>query len=186
MKDKKKILSIVGIVLLIILVVVGTTYAIYTWAMDEDITGTFECFNINYVKGQDIGSDDNHRVFMASSDYIGGISASVIVSTDPKCTITNGTGTLYINTDSSTSSILLTSGALKYQIVENSITMGESGTITSTGSIAIDNIEVTTTAKQFTVYVWLDGNMISNDISSEILSSSYIGDISMRVESGDL
>ena len=122
---------------------------------------------------------------MVSDDYTGGLFASVVVNIDSGCTI-NGIGTLYLNTDTTTSSILLTSGALKYQVIENSLTKPVSGTITSTGKVAIyENIEVNNTPKQLSVSVWLDSSMITDSNRDEILSSVYKGSISMKVESGD-
>lgn len=184
---KKKVIVTIVFVILLIVLVVGATYAVYTWAVDDiGISGnTNECFRVNYVKGQDIGSENESRIFMPSDDYTGGLYASVIVDMDKEC-INNGVGTLYLNTDESTSEILLTSGVLKYQIIINSLTLGPSGTITSTGITAIgENLNIVDSA-QFTVVVWIDGNMINSSNLNEILSSSYIGSISMKVESGDL
>lgn len=181
--NKKKL--ILGIILGIILIS-GTTYAIYTWAASLMVEGRTECFRVNYIKGQDIGSDSESKILMMSNDYTGGLYSSVVVNIDSKCTIDNGIGTLYLNTDTITSSILLTSGALKYQVIENSLTKPASGTITSTGKVAIyDNIEVTNNPKQLSVSVWLDSSMITDSNRDEILSSVYKGSISMKVESGD-
>ena len=183
---KKKVIYSIIIVSVIIILSVAVTYAVYTFSGVVNISGTSECFDVNYVKGQDIGSDSNSRTLMVSDDYTGGLFASVIVSIDNNCTIDNGIGTLYLNTDTTTSSILLTSGALKYQVIENSLTKPASGTITSTGKVAIyENIEVNNTPKQLSVSVWLDSSMITDSNRDEILSSVYKGSISMKVESGD-
>ena len=183
---KNKLIATIIFVISLIVIVGGSTYAIYTWATKEDINGSTECFKVNYVKGQDIGSDNEHRVLMPSHDYTEGLYATVIVGMDSNC-IGNGVGTLYLNTDESTSDALLSSGALKYQIIENSLTLGSSGTISSTGQLIIgENLEITNYLKQYTVIVWLDGSLVNNDNSSEILSSTYKGNISMKVESGDL
>ena len=179
----KKLLMVIAFILIGVISITGITYAIYTWAMSEQISGTTECFDINYIKGQDISG----RTLQPSNDYTGGIAASVIVSTDSTCSITNGVGTLYLTTDESTSDILLTSGVLKYQIVENSLTLLESGTISNTGEMLIgENIEVISSPKQLSIFVWLDGSLINDDNVEEILASSYSGSISMSVESGDL
>lgn len=184
---RKKLILIILLVIVGIISVVGITYAIYTWAMSEDVTGVAECFEIDYVKGSDIGSANENRVFMPSNDYTGGLVATVIVRTNPKCTITNGIGTLYLNTDSATSEILLTSGALKYQVIENSITKIANGTVSSTGELPIySNFNVTTEYKQYTVSVWIDSSMMNDSNTEDILASSYIGNISMKVESGDI
>lgn len=185
MKNWKLVLLIV---LLIVLVVGGSTYAYYTWAIKGiNIKGNAECFNVDYDKGQDIGSDNNARTLLVSDDYTGGLFASVIVNLDKNCTITNGVGTLYLTTDDSTSSALLSSGALKYQIVENGMVLTDkTGTITSTGKIPIyEDIVVNTSAKQISVAVWVDGNLLTSSNTESILASSYIGKISMKVESGD-
>ena len=186
MSGKKKVIVPIVFVMLLIILISGTTYAIYTWATKEIIDGSTECFKVNYIKGQDIGSENEHKVLMPSADYTEGLYATVIVSMNSSC-ISNGTGTLYLNTDATTSNILLSSGALKYQVIENSLTLGSSGTISSTGQLTIkENFEVTTTPKQYTVIVWLDGSIITDDNASQILSSTYKGSISMKIESGDL
>lgn len=184
---KKKVSVTIVFVILLIVLVAGATYAVYTWAVDDiGVAGRAECFKVNYVKGQDIGSENESRIFMPSDDYTGGLYASVVVDMDKEC-INNGVGTLYLDTDESTSEILLTSGVLKYQIIINSLTLGQSGTITSAGITAIgENLNITDDFTQYTVVVWIDGNMINSSNLNEILSSSYIGSISMKVESGDL
>ena len=87
---KKKL---VMIIILLVIGIIGVTYAVYTWAISLLITGTAECFEVNYVKGQDIGSDSNSRTLIMSEDYIGGLFASVSVSTDSNSTINNAIGT---------------------------------------------------------------------------------------------
>lgn len=183
----KKLWIIILFIVIGITSIASVTYAIYTWAVPNiDIGGNLECFEIDYVKGQDIGSENKHRVLMPSIDYSEGLFASVAVGVKPNCTI-NGIGTLYLNTDSSTSSILLTSGALKYQVIKNSLTKVSSGTISTLGELPIyENFDVTTELTQYTVSVWLDTSMINDDNANDILSSSYVGSISMRAESGDI
>lgn len=179
----KKNTLIILLVLLGIIAVAGATYAIYTWAFQEHLSGVSECFKVDYTKGQDIGSENNSRLFMPSADYRGGLYASVLVNTKDTCDLTEGVGTLYLTTDDSTSDTLLSSGMLKYQIVENEITLAASGTITSKGTIPIyNNIPINTEKKKISVSVWIDGNMLTDSNIEEILSSSYVGKISMRVE----
>ena len=135
MKNSKIILLVIGLIVL----VAGSTYAVYTWAIKNvNVNGISECFKVDYDKGQDIGSVNNSRTLLVSDDYTGGLFASVIVNLNKNCTITNGIGTLYLEVDNTTSSSLLTSGALKYQIVENGFptTNKGIGTITSTGKLS--------------------------------------------------
>ena len=184
MKNNKLLYSIL-IVLLIILLSVGITYAIYTWTGSVNISGTSECFEVNYVKGQDIGSEESPAKLSLASSYTEGLSTVVKVNLNDTCTILNGTGTLYLNTDSITSNILLTSNVLKYQVLDGTTEI-TNGVITSTGTLAIyDNIPITNEEKSITVYIWIDGNLVTNDNVNDVLSSIYKGNISMSVESGD-
>ena len=181
----KKLLYSILTVLLIAIVSVGITYAWLSWSSSVNIGGTSECFDVNYVKGQDIGSDSNQANFSLASSYKEGLSSVLKVNLKDTCTITNGTGTLYLNTDSTTSSILLTSGVLKYQVLDGTNEVAN-GTVTKTGSLAIyKDIAITSTVKELTVYVWLDGSLVNDSNSNDILASVYKGNITMSIESGD-
>ena len=181
----KKLLYSILTVLLIAIVSVSVTYAWLSWSSSVNIGGTSECFDVNYVKGQDIGSDSNPANFSLASTYTEGLSSVIKVNLKDTCTISNGTGTLYLNTDTTTSSILLTSGVLKYQVLEGTNEVAN-GTVNSTGNLAIyKDIAITSTVKELTVYVWLDGSLVNDSNSNDILSSIYKGNITMSIESGD-
>ena len=182
---KKKVIYSIIIVSVIIILSVAVTYAVYTFSAVVNISGTSECFDVNYVKGQDIGSDSNPANFSLASTYTEGLSSVIKVNLKDTCTISNGTGTLYLNTDSTTSSILLTSNVLKYQVLEGTNEVA-SGIVSSTGNLPIyNNIEINNQVKELTVYIWIDGSLVNNDNSNDILSSVYKGNISMSIESGD-
>ena len=172
--------------LLIIIVSVSITYAWLSWSGVVNISGTSECFEVNYVKGQDIGSDSNPANFSLASTYTEGLSSVIKVNLKDTCTITNGTGTLYLNTDTSvTSSTLLSGKLLKYQVLDGTTPVG-SGIVSSAESVEIyKDIPITTTVKTITVYIWLDGNLVTEQNQNEILSSVYKGHISMDIKSGD-
>ena len=172
--------------LLIIIVSVNITYAWLSWSGVVNISGTSECLDVNYVKGQDIGSDSNPANFVLASTYTEGLSSVIKVNLKDTCTITNGTGTLYLNTDTSvTSSTLLSGKLLKYQVLDGTTSVG-SGIVSSAESIEIyKDIPITTTVKTITVYIWLDGNLVTEQNQNEILSSVYKGHISMDIKSGD-
>ena len=181
----KKLLYSILTVLLIAIVSVSVTYAWLSWSSSVNIGGTSECFDVNYVKGQDIGSDSNPANFSLTSTYTEGLSSVIKVNLKDTCTISNGTGTLYLNTDTTTSSILLTSGVLKYQVLEGATEVAN-GIVSSTGNLPIyNNIEINNEVKQLTVYIWIDGSLVNDSNSSDILSSIYKGNITMSIESGD-
>ena len=183
---KKKVIYSIIIVSVIIILSVAVTYAVYTFSGSVNISGTSECFDVNYVKGQDIGSDRNPANFVLASTYTEGLSSVIKVNLKDTCTITNGTGTLYLNTDTSvTSSTLLSGKLLKYQVLDGTTSVG-SGIVSSAESIEIyKDIPITTTVKTITVYIWLDGNLVTEQNQNEILSSVYKGHISMDIKSGD-
>jgi hypothetical protein len=183
---KKKVIYSIIIVSVIIILSVAVTYAVYTFSGSVNISGTSECFDVNYVKGQDIGSDSNPANFVLASTYTEGLSSVIKVNLKDTCTITNGTGTLYLNTDTSvTSSTLLSGKLLKYQVLDGTTPVG-SGIVSSAESIEIyKDIPITTTVKTITVYIWLDGNLVTEQNQNEILSSVYKGHISMDIKSGD-
>ncbi len=183
---KKKAIYSIIIVSVIIILSVAVTYAVYTFSGSVNISGTSECFDVNYVKGQDIGSDSNPANFVLASTYTEGLSSVIKVNLKDTCTITNGTGTLYLNTDTSvTSSTLLSGKLLKYQVLDGTTSVG-SGVVSSAENIEIyKDIPITTTVKTITVYIWLDGNLVTEQNQNEILSSVYKGHISMDIKSGD-
>ena len=183
---KKKVIYSIIIVSVIIILSVAVTYAVYTFSGSVNISGTSECFDVNYVKGQDIGSDSNPANFVLASTYTEGLSSVIKVNLKDTCTITNGTGTLYLNTDTSvTSSTLLSGKLLKYQVLDGTTSVG-SGIVSSAENIEIyKDIPITTTVKTITVYIWLDGNLVTEQNQNEILSSVYKGHISMDIKSGD-
>ena len=183
---KKKVIYSIIIVSVIIILSVAVTYAVYTFSGSVNISGTSECFDVNYVKGQDIGSDSNPANFVLASTYTEGLSSVIKVNLKDTCTITNGTGTLYLNTDTSvTSSTLLSGKLLKYQVLDGTTSVGN-GIVSSAENIEIyKDIPITTTVKTITVYIWLDGNLVTEQNQNEILSSVYKGHISMDIKSGD-
>ena len=142
---KKKVIYSIIIVSVIIILSVAVTYAVYTFSGSVNISGTSECFDVNYVKGQDIGSDSNPANFVLASTYTEGLSSVIKVNLKDTYTISNGTGNLPI----------------------------------------YNNIEINNEVKQLTVYIWIDGSLVNNDNSNDILSSVYKGNISMSIESGD-
>ena len=183
---KKKVIYSIIIVSVIIILSVAVTYAVYTFSGVVNISGTSECFEVNYVKGQDIGSDSNPANFALASTYTEGLSLVIKVNLKDTCTITNGTGTLYLNTDTSvTSSTLLSGKLLKYQVLDGTTPVGN-GIVSSAENIEIyKDIPITTTVKTITVYIWVDGNLVTEQNQNEILSSVYKGHISMDIKSDD-
>ena len=179
MKNGKIILLVIGLIVL----VTGTTYAIYTWRGKSFIKGEFECFDVNYTKGREIGSNENKATLELGSSALDGLSSTMEVSLNDKCSITVGSGTLYLDVDSTTSDILITSGILKYQVVHGNSFISEGVVSVKGRNIVAEDIKITDNVMPITVVVWLDSDIVNDSNKEAILSSTFSGKINIKVES---
>lgn len=176
MKKSKLILLII----LLVMVITGVTYAVYTWKGNAFVKGASECFGVNYVKGRNIGGNELLRLGESPLD---GLSSTIEVSLNSKCTITVGEGILYLDIDNSTTDVLLSSGALKYQVINGNNLVCE-GVLSSKGrNIICDNIRITDNIVTIIFIVWLDNSLVTDTNIEEILSSTFSGKINLKVES---
>lgn len=181
MKNKKLFKIIMGVLLLIV-VVSGTTYAAFVWSSENiNISGTSDCFVIDYTKGTDILDGD----LQLGTIYTDGLSTAVKAKLSDTCNIENAVGTLYINIDAITSDFLITNKIIRYQVLEDGVEVANgSGTISNKGITNIyENIEITKTEKTYTVYIWMSINDANDNNLSNIMSSSFSSAIGMRAES---
>ena len=179
-KNKNIVRTIVG-VLILILLVVGVTYAYFAWKSNNtNITGTSGCFDINYDKGQDIGSTDSPYGLKSTCTYSEGASASVTMNIDGSCT-TTGVASINLITNSFTlydSSDAFSRGenVLKYQVVkvnganEEEIE-GCSGYITNSSTKSLCEVDLSYTATSYKVYLYLD----CNTVTTSYIGASYSG-----------
>ena len=178
----KKILIISSVVLLFISTI-GITYAVYTWGYNTKMKGSSNCFEVVYTKGRNIGNNNGETSLVAGYNFSSGLSTSVVVHLNEGCSVSLGKGTLYLNTEDETSDILLSSGALKYQVIDGNSFI-TSGTLTSKGNLTIYNdFNITYADRVLTVIVWLDKSLINGTNEEKIEKSSYKGYISLDVES---
>lgn len=176
MKSKTKyIMLIVGIISLGLLLT-GGTYAYLTFTAsvtNGKYNSTSECFLVDYTAGNAITG-----TLFQSKTPKGGLSGSVTMNINSDCNVP-GKASIILNVGSSTSSILLSEGALKYAIYTNvNSSPVSSGTITSTGNIALndanaDAYQLSQTAKTYYIYVWLDGTEANNNYV-DLFFSGYI------------
>ncbi len=172
MRKAKLVGTIFGIALFITLIA-GFTYAWISWQSDNiNISGTSDCFDIDYGISQQIGSASTKGSLEMSSSYTGGLSAKVSLALKSTCTNVSGTATLYLNTSSASANVL--KGALKYTVLKDS-TVVSTGVISSSNKITLaSNIDVSsTTPITYTVYVWLDGSIADNSYAN-VTYNGYI------------
>lgn len=179
MNKYKKYMIISLIILTITLICTTGTYAYYTWSGRTTVSGLSECFDINYLKGRDITSNS----LKLGTSPLDGLSTTLEASLNNNCTITLGSGTLYLDIDTSTTDILLTSNALKYQLILGN-TITKEGVLTTKGrNILLEDIEVTEVSTPIIVIIWLDSTLIDSTNSTQIMSSTFSAKINMKIES---
>lgn len=179
-KNKNIIKMVVGVLLLIVLVV-GVTYAYFSWkSSNTNITGTSGCFDIVYDKGQDIGSIDSPYGLKSTCTYSEGASASVTMNIDSACT-TTGVASINLITNNFTlydSSDAFSRGenVLRYQVVkvtsegEEEIE-GCNGYITSSSTKSLCEVDLSYTATTYKVYLYLD----CDTVTTSYIGASYSG-----------
>lgn len=179
-KNKNIVRTIVG-VLILILLVVGVTYAYFAWKSNNtNITGTSGCFDINYDKGQDIGSTDSPYGLKSTCTYSEGASASVTMNIDSACT-TTGVASINLITNNftlydSTDAFSRGENVLKYQVVKVNGTNEEeiegcSGYITNSSTKSLCEVDLSYTATTYKVYLYLD----CNTVTTSYIGASYSG-----------
>ena len=173
MNDKSRLLGTILGIVIFILIVAGFTYAALNWRSGKVNLGiTSGCFDIYYDKGQDISGQLN-----PSSSYTDGLFATIKINIKNSCT-TNGTGTLYLETLSTTSSNLYRTGLLNYQVVKDGIATNLKGNITKSGEIALDIGTLTKASSASTtykIYVWVDKEVVissEEEIPSEVIEET--------------
>lgn len=185
--NKSKIIGVVIGVVVFIFMIIGLTYAWFTWqSSNTNVTGTSNCFNIDYGISQEIGSSSTSYQMKLGESYTDGEYASVTLSIDSKCAGVTATGKLYLNTNTAGTSTEILSGALKYTVIEKNETASAevaTGTITSTDKLLLlDNIPISaSTSVSYEVWVWIDGNIADNTY----YKASYSGYISAEATQTD-
>ena len=183
MKDKLKLTKtkLTFLILLLVIIALGTTYAILTWASSNtSIAGTTKCFKVDYTKGQDInfGSITSGTGLVAQTSFNKdeAVSTTLTISRNADCDIC-GTGSISANI---TASIDLSKGGLSYKVYLGSSEV-KSGSITKTGvNTLYDNFDIKyTTTNTYTIYFYLDANKIDNNY----LKTNFTGKIYAEAKS---
>lgn len=202
MRNKAKIFGIILGVVIFSVTIAGLTYAFYTWeSLDTNISGSSECFKINYINGQDI--TDANLAAISEASFVNGNNITIVegmalttvsIEIDSSCNV-NGTGTILLNpvTLSDTFISGTSAGALKYKVVEYSsanypevsvdslkgeiFTSVGGNSITSTESIEMFSMPLTSgKKKEYILIFYFDEVLISNDAAT----GTFHGTISAR------
>ena len=188
MNKKKLIGAIIGVVAFAALIA-GATYAWLTF--NATITnGTYNLgsmnFSVSYTKGTDVTAVPIVSTPTAENTRSLNVKANKVSGSAP------GTLTIYLNTDSSTTEALLTSGALHYAVcigdctdstnLSEAANVSATGTVSTSGKLAmLSNTPLTASATTYNVYFWLD----SSAVVDTVVGSSYTGFISAEAVQTD-
>ena len=187
-KKKSKMIGMVLGVVLFMALVAGVTYAWISWtSQNVIIAGSTECFDVDYTITNQIGTALEPAKLRYLSSYVGGQYAEVALSVNDNCSTINGTGTLYLTTDSTATSATILDGGLYYTVVkiESGVsTVLSQAPITSTSEITLlNNIPVTNATDNilYRVYVWINGEYAGNTY----LDTVYVGSVRAEVLSNE-
>lgn len=185
MDKKRNYILLMITVISLGLLLTGGTYAWLTFngitVGNNTLTGNTSNFLMDY-------SASLTGTLYPSSTYEGGLSGTVTAMINEESSVSSAVGTLYLYADSNTSSILYEGTelgiALKYAVLSGGDVV-ESGTVNSNiiktgvpnGMIILDHIPIQNTKNYtYTVYVWLDGNLVDN----RYLDLSFSGSINLK------
>ncbi|MBR7041975.1 MAG: hypothetical protein IKI04_00580 [Bacilli bacterium] len=169
MKSKKQVLII--IILLIGLVIIGSTYAFWTWTSNTSknvIINTSDDLK-NYVIYNE-GESKFSGSFEVSNSYNDGIYSTISLYKASEVANVDLNAIIHMNINEIGTN-MATSSALKWVVTSG--TSSNSGSILSQGNFInvnngdvltlVPNIEVTTTETFYTVWIWLDENENPSD-----------------------
>lgn len=202
--DKKKKTIIIGIIALV-LVIIGTTYAILTWTSTKINLGLNSgCFTIDYTKGQDISGNLkllNESDLISSNKFTikNGIGISAVnIGINSTCTI-EGFGSIYLNVTNISEAFTTgdSKGALKYAVLSNTSTITTpssvtvdsllnqsfeivaKGSIESSGKKLLYKMELSNTeTNKYIIVIYVDNFLAGNSITS----ATFSGNISSEAE----
>ena len=144
------LLSIVSLMLLIVVTILGGTYAAFVVTKQESstITGAASCYKVKYTKGQDING-----VLEADTNFTSGWSTDIVMYAESGCE--DLTATLYLTTNPDTT-MDLSDKALKYTVVLNNSIVSEGSVDGTANQVIYNNFKLNTTQTTYRVYIWLD------------------------------
>lgn len=171
-KTKMQYLKLVFLIILLITLTLGATYAFLDLKASNDAapTGQAGCFEVTY-SGQIINSSN----LSVTNNYLEGARTEVTLTKSASCQIYT-LSNIYIYTNSTGTTAPITDGALKYKVLNGS-TLQSEGTITQTDTATplLENIPLSTTASTYTIYIWVDSNVTNSTTSRSYDNTKYSG-----------
>lgn len=188
MNDKGK--KILLVIVLLIIALVGGTYAFWTWTSPENKNVVFNTSNglkefIIYDEGDSKFVGD----FQVTDSYTGGVHTTVSISKTTSASNVDFYATIYMDINEIGTNLRSTPG-LKWTVTKGDST---STTVVSSGDFVgnsagdtltlYNDIEVTTATQKFTIWLWIDSSLNpSDELSGETIDSSVWTQVNQVVE----
>lgn len=188
MNDKGK--KILLVIVLLIIALVGGTYAFWTWTSPENKNVVFNTSNglkefIVYDEGDSKFVGD----FQVADSYTGGVHTTVSISKTASASNVDFYATIYMDINKIGTNLRSTPG-LKWTVTKGDST---STTVVSSGDFVgnsagdtltlYNDIEVTTATQKFTIWLWIDSSLNpSDELSGETIDSSVWTQVNQVVE----
>ena len=174
---KNKSYSIFITLLLMIVAVAGSTYAYYAFAAtgnNTNITVTSEKYEIVYHGGEDITSSTCTMQVVGSKEA--GCNTTVEIGLAQGVTVA-ANANLFIDVINISDNLKI--AGFKWEVyrlngqTETRVNYGNFASIPANNKIQIlTNEPLSTTLKQFKIYIWIDGNLTSNDVVGATFSGA--------------
>ena len=174
---KKQIIISIASVLLLGLMVMGSTYAYFrtTLGSDNNINANTSIMNIIYTKGTPISGN-----MQLAADRSGGYSTEITIRTAADSV--EPTMDLFLHIDDISSAIAV--NGFKWEVCtarSGDTTACSQGTFAGYNDtdhntvLLISDYQLNTSTTTFTVYLWLDGNLLDGATISGSTFEGYIG-----------
>ena len=209
--EKKKKLIIMGVILLLI-IVSGATFAILTWNSTMIKLGiNTNCFTINYTKGNNITGSlklINEEDLISNGKFTikDGVGVSAVnIGINSNCSI-EGYGRILLNVTNISSTFTTgdSKGALKYAVLNNTSSITDIKSITSTslnsqsfdivamGSITSGGVKdilvrqlSNTELYKYIIVIYVDNNLAGNDITEGVFTGNISADATQGLINAD-
>ena len=209
--EKKKKLIILGVILLLI-IVSGATFAILTWNSTMIKLGiNTNCFTIDYTKGNNISGSlklINEEDLISNNKFTikEGVGVSAVnIGINSNCSI-EGYGRILLNVTNISSTFTTgdSKGALKYAVLNNTSSITDIKSITSTslnsqsfdivamGSITSGGVKdilvrqlSNTELYKYIIVIYVDNNLAGNDITEGVFTGNISADATQGLINAD-
>lgn len=164
-KETKKSQKLAIIIIILIISLIGTTYAYMNFNASANTTNNAAgCFVVDY-SAQEINTTN----LSATTNYLEGAKTTVTLSKNANCEIYTEAN-IYIKTNNETTAPISDPQALKFKVY-NGDNLIQEGTISEIGDTLIaENLTLTNTPTNYTIYIWIDANISKGSYNSTTYS----------------